>query len=242
VCDEAPAASDASDSVPDCDAALVGDDGALRMLGRGGVIAAQRLGRSLLLLRRDLVLVVRDDTGRETTLATAVADPRVSDDGARVAFAELPPGTTELAPGTPTRLVLLDLAAGTRRVIADHPMDSSPFVVPGSEGDVVFVSARTGVAAVWISEPGAAPRQITNRGARAVGPGFTPVFGRELTWIPGTRRAVYTASYGGAHDLWSLDLDTGVAARLGPGRFPSAIGDVVTAIDGDRIVRHEARP
>lgn len=215
VCDEAPAHGDAPDVIPDCDAALL-DGGDLRPLGRGGLLAAQRLDADrLLLLTRDLRAVARDARGRERTIATAVADPRVADDGLRVVWTELPPGTTEILPGTPGRIVLVDLARGTRRVVTDHPLDSSPFVVPGSD-DVLFVSGRTGVASLWLARPGARPRQLTNVGLAAVGSGFVPVPGRELAWIPGTRRAVYTASWGGRQERWTIDVDTGAAGRLPP--------------------------
>jgi hypothetical protein len=193
VCDPAPHPSDAPDAMPDCDAVLVDAAGGTRALGRGGLLAAERFDPDrLLLLTRDLRLVLRDGDGRERTLATAAADPRVADEGGRVAYVELPAGTTELRPGVTGRLVLLDLRRGTRRVVADHPMDSTPFPVPGSD-DVLFVSARTGVASLWLAAPGRPPEQLTNVGARAVGPGFVPVPERELAWVPGTRTAVYPA-------------------------------------------------
>ncbi len=225
-----PAGSDSVDAIPDCDAVIVDGAGVTRPLGRGGLLAAQRFGAiegddgALLLLRRDLTLVLRDRTGRERAIATAVADPRVADDGRRVVLTELPPGTTELVPGLSTRIVLLDLAAGARRVITDDPLASAPFVVPGS-GDVLYVSSRTGVASFWLASPGRAPRQITNVGLKRLpAAGWTPVAGRDLVWQPGTRRAVYTASYAGAHDLWSIDVDTGAATRLGPGRWAAGAG------------------
>lgn len=204
VCDEAPSGGDSADSVPDCDAALVGDDGVARGIGRGGLLAAMRLDDArLLLLTRDLRMLTRTDDGRETVIATAAADPRV--DGLRVVYTQFPPGTTELRPGTTGRIVLLDLARGTRRVVTDHPMDSSPFLVPDSE-DVLFVSARTGLASLWLAQPGQPARQLTNVGMRSVGPGFVPVPGRTLEFTPGTRQAVYEASYGGVKEVWSIDL------------------------------------
>ncbi len=209
VCDEAPAASDSMDATPDCDVAVGG--AALRI---GNLLAADRLapGR-LLLLRRDLTLVEHDEaTGRDEIIARAAADPRVAADG-RVLYTQLPDGTTELAPGTPGKIVLVDLAAGTRRTITDGRKDaSSPFLIPGAD-DVLFVSARTGVASLWIA-PGAggAPRQLTNVGVTRVGAGFVRVPGRTLAFEG--RHAIYPTSYGGVHERWSVDLDSGAAEVL----------------------------
>lgn len=204
VCDEAPAHADHADAIPDCDVTL---DGA--PLGRGGVLAAQRFGRDgVALLTRDHRLVLRDARGAERPIADAVADPRV--EGTRIAFTELPAGTTDYKPGLPTRLVMIDLARGTRRVVADDALASQPFAVPGSE-DVIYVSGRTGVASIWLSSPGQAPRQLTNVGARRVGPGFVAVPSRELTWTA-PRRAEYPAM----GSRWSLDVDTGVVTEVTP--------------------------
>lgn len=212
VCDEAPVGGDSADSVPDCDAALVGEDGVARRIGRGGLLAAMRLDeRRLLLLTRDLRMVTRDDDGHETLVAAAAADPRTL--GLRVVYTQLPAGTTELTPGTTGPIVLLDLERGTRRVVTAHPMDSSPFLIPDSD-DVLFVSARTGVASLWLAEPGRPARQLTNVGMRRVGPGFVPVPGRTLAFTPGTRTAVYGTSYGGVEEVWSVDLGTGSAQPI----------------------------
>lgn len=235
VCEAAPAHSDAADAIPDCDAALVGADGAATPLGRGNLLAAQRLapGR-LLLLTRDLRLLSRDEQdGHEQLLARAAADPRVGDDG-RIVYTELPAGTTELTPGLPGRIVLLDLARGTRRVVTEDRAASSPFVVPGTD-EVLFVSARTGIASLWLAAPAQPPRQLTaarqltNIGLTRVDARFVPVPRGELAFAPGGRQAVYTASYGGAHELWRLDLDTGAAERLGPGRFPRFVDATLVA-------------
>ncbi|HVV86971.1 MAG TPA: hypothetical protein VHE35_28225, partial [Kofleriaceae bacterium] len=156
--------------------------------------AAGRLdAHRLLLLTRERALVVRAGAA-ETVVARDVADPRLAPDRRAVAFTQLPPGGT-IDPSTTGHLVVLDLERGTRRTVTDEPRASAPFLRPGSD-DVLFVSARTGVASLWLAHPGAAPRQLTNVGAREVGPGFVPVPGRELVWLDG-RVAVYTATYGG---------------------------------------------
>ncbi len=154
----------------------------------------------------DLRLMARD-----RVIATGVVDPRPSEDGDRVVFSELPPGATEYQAGTPTRIVLMDLARGTRRVVSDHPLDSSPFVVPDSD-EVLFVSGRTGVASLWLAAPGAPARQLTNRGLRQVSAGFVPVPSRELSFDG--RRATFVATYGGVRETWRVDLDSGAAEVL----------------------------
>jgi hypothetical protein len=164
---------------------------------------------------RERSLVLRGPDGVERELARDVADPRfeTSDGRRRVVFTQLPPGR-DIAPDTTGHLVVLDLDRGTRRTVSDHPLDSSPFIVPGSD-DVLFVSGRTGIASLYLARPGRAPRQLTNVGMRRLDPAtFVPVPGRELEWIPGTRTAIFVARYGGEASRWQLDVDTGVAERL----------------------------
>jgi hypothetical protein len=80
---------------------------------------------------------------------------------------------------------------------------------------VLFVSGRTGVASLWLARPGQPARQLTNVGAREVGPGFVPVPGRELVWLDG-QTAVYTATYDGIATRWTLDVETGAAREVTP--------------------------
>jgi hypothetical protein len=222
-----------TDAVGDlgCDAAIVDADGAMRRLGREDVVSAVRVDASrLAVIGADRRLVMIDDVGGgERELAARAADVRSAGPG-RVVFTELRGDAID--PATTGRIVVLDVARGTRRVVTDHPMDSAPFAVPGSD-DVVFVSSRTGLASVWIASPGQRARQVTNVGRSRVDAAFVPVPGRELAWLPGTRTAVFTARYADGPVLWTLDVDTGAAARLGPGRLPRVIGGAVVAIDGD---------
>jgi hypothetical protein len=172
-------------------------------------------GAGLVLLDGERRLVVRGADGVERVLARDVADARVesSDGRRRVVFTQLPAGR-DIAPDTTGHLVVLDLDRGTRRTVSDHPLDSSPFIVPGSD-DVLFVSGRTGIASLYLARPGRAPRQLTNVGMRHLDPAtFVPVPGRELEWIPGTRAAIYVARYGGVATRWRIDVDTGVAEPL----------------------------
>ena len=229
VCSEAAAGTDLDDAAGDCDAAVVDAHGTLAALGRGGLLAAGRVDADrLALLTRDRTLLLR--TGAtEAVLGHDIADPRVASDRRAIAFTQLPAGAG-VEPATTGRLVVLDLDRGTRRVVSDHPLDSAPFLRPGTD-DVLFVSGRTGVASLYLARPGQPARQLTNVGAREVGPGFVPVPGRDLVWTGGGRVAVYTATYDGVATLWALDVDRAVATPLGAGRWPHLSGDAVIAID-----------
>lgn len=234
VCGPSAPGTDQDDAGGDCDAALVGSGGALAPLGRGGLLAAGRLDRArLVLLTRERTLVVRAGDA-ETVIAREVADPRLAPDRRAVAFTQLPPGATTIDPTTTGRLVLLDLDRGSQRLVTEDPLDSSPFPRPGGD-DVLFVSGRTGVASLFLARAGQPARQLTNLGATEVGPGFVPVPGRELVWVDGARVAVYTATYDGVATLWALDVETGVAASLAPGRWPRLAtgGGQVSALDVD---------
>jgi len=227
LCAPPTAATDAE--TPSCDAAWVGAAGALTPWGKGNLLAAARLdGDRVVALTRDRDLVLSVPGGEERVLARHVADPRVAPDRRAVVFTELRGDSDVIAPDTTGRLVLLDLDRGTRRVVTDHPMDSSPFIRPGTD-DVLFVSARTGIASLWLARPGARPRQLTNVGAHAMDASFVPVPGRELVWLD-ARIAVFTATYDGVSTLWAIDVDRGRAAPLGPGRWPQRHADSIVAV------------
>jgi len=232
LCGDSPRPSDAGAVQPDCEAALVESDGSLRALNRRGLYAAQRLpGDRMLFLERNLSLFLRDPSGSEKRVAASVAEPRASEDGSTVVFTQYPPGTERLEPGLAGKLVGMGMGGGTPRVITEDPSASSPFPVPGTE-EVIFLSARTGLASIWMASPGKPDRQLTNIGKTEVDGEFTPVYGRELIWIPGSRKAVYTAHYG-SHTVWLLDVDTGKARKLGPGRLPAFQEDgTIAAVTG----------
>ncbi|MBK9035147.1 MAG: hypothetical protein IPL61_28435 [Myxococcales bacterium] len=216
-------------AAPRCDAVVIAPDGARAPLGRTDLLAALRLdARRLVLLTSAGELRVRSDDG-EQVIARDVRDPRVASDRRVLAFTQyVPGGGPGAAPGT---LVALDLDRGARWLVTDDPLASSPFPVPGGE-QVLYVSARTGLAALYLATPGQPPRQLTNVGHRTVDAGFVPVPGRELAWLDG-RRAIFTATYGGVARLWALDLELGAAIDLGPGRRPRATaGGVEVIVDG----------
>lgn len=116
------------------------------MTGKSPEPGAPLRARGLLLRGAMGSLVLRGPDGVERELARDVADPRfeTSDGRRRVAFTQLPPGR-DIAPDTTGHLVVLDLDRGT---VSDHPLDSSPFIVPDSD-DVLFVSGRTGIASLY---------------------------------------------------------------------------------------------
>lgn len=223
-CASAPAGTDAS--APRCDAVVIGADGARAPLGRDDLLAAARLDATrLVLMTAGGELRVRAG-GVEQVLARDARDPRVAPDRRLIAFTQYPAGGGP--GGAPGRLVALDLDRGARWVIADDPLASSPFPIPGGD-QVLYVSARTGLAALYVAEPGLAPRQLTNRGRRAVDAAFVPVPGRELAWLDASH-AVYTATYDGVARLWAVDVATGAARELGPGRRPRAVAGGVEAV------------
>lgn len=232
ICQETAYPSDAAAAQPDCALAKLGVSGEITTLGRKGLLAAQSLPQDrMLLLSQELALFLRDAAGREILMATSVAEPRVSEDGAQVIFTQFPLGTHRLEPGLSGKLMGMRLSDKTMRTITEDPSASSPYPVPGSD-EVVFLSARTGLASIWLAAPGKADRQLTNVGKTRVDAEFIPVYGREWVWLTGMRKAVYTAFYGDT-ELWELDIDSGKARRLGPGRLPTLVTkDSVLAVVG----------
>lgn len=232
ICDEPIVASDAPHHIPDCDAAILASDNRFAPIGRGDLLSAQRLsGGRMLLQTRDLQLLVRDQAGNERVLARGGTNPRATADGRRIVYSQYAEGTDWLEPGLASRVVVMDLEKGTRRVLDADLGASSPALVPGTE-EVLFVSGRTGVASLWLSAPGKAPRQITNVGKRMVDGDFVPVPSKDVEWIPDTRKMVFTAYYG-TPDLWTVNIDTGEARRVGPGSMPRLEGGDVVAIGDD---------
>jgi len=200
----------------------------------GPLFAAYRLDDTTTVAVDDELRLLRiDDTGDATVLARGVMDLRVGDDGQRVTYAQLDGEPAQLIPGTPATWMVHDLTTDTRRPLSDDPRDVAPFPMPGSH-DLLYVSTRSSVASLWVRPAEGPPRQITNVGLTEVGPGFVPVPGRELVWLPDGVTAVFSAHYGDK-DLWAVDVSSGQALRLGPGRSPhfTADGDLVAIDDRD---------
>jgi hypothetical protein len=217
-----------------CDAAEMARDGSRAFLGRDDLMAVGRLDPNRLVLATVAgALMIRTGDGVERAIATHAADPRLTSLRRIVAFTQYSADARDAQPAA-GKLVALDLDRGARWVIADDPLASSPAVALDGRR-AVYVSARTGLASLYVVAPGQAPRQLTNVGKREVDDDFVPVPGREWIWLD-ERRAVYTATYGGNAWLWAIDVDTGRAAPLRPGRRPRRAGTQVEAVTDDQIV------
>lgn len=117
----------------------------------------------------DARLVVVEGQRRRPLLDRIVGAPVVVDAARVIAARETEPGETDL-------WLVSDDGAPPRALAAAPGADDSPQLLP--DGRVLFVSGRSGVAALWIVEqtPGAAPRQLTNIGERpgALSSSFVP--------------------------------------------------------------------
>lgn len=228
-----------------CEAATVAGD-TVTSAGIDGLLSAWRFdGQRLLTLDASLVLALDDGAGHRTVLARGALDPRVAGDGRRAVFVQLDGQPDHAELGDEGFLTMVDAETGVLTRITDDPRDTAPWLVPHSD-EVLFTSGRTGLASLWITNPGGTPRQLTNVGQTDVTADFVPVPSRELLFVPDRRVAVFSAHYGGTHELWSVDLDTGAARDLGPGRLPvlDAAGDVLAVHDDDpalglQIVRYD---
>lgn len=206
--------------------------------GVSGVMSAWRFdAERALVLDTSLNLALDDLNGNRTVIAEGALDPRVADDGHRAVFVQLASRGSVPNPGDPAYLTIHDTATGQTTQLTDHPLDTAPWLVPSST-DVLFASGRTGLASLWLAPgDGSEPRQLTNVGMTQIEAGFVPLPSRELVWLPGTRKAVYSAHYG-THELYLLDLDAaeafGVARHLGRGRLPALHPDGgIIAVDDD---------
>jgi hypothetical protein len=171
--------------------------------------------RAALLLDADRVLLVdterrlllRTPKGSATLLDTIVGAPARLQDGRVIAARETEPGESDLwvlDPDAP--------AKPPRALAASEGSNELPFVL--ADGRVLFVSGRTGVAALFVVDPaGGEPTQLTNRNARpgALGTDFVPVYlgddpptqeGDVVTWRSGD-------------DTFTLDVLTGRVAAAG---------------------------
>lgn len=219
-----------------CEIALL-SDGIFVPTGRNGLMAAWRFDDDrVLTLDAGLDLALDDLDGTRTVIARGALDPRVADDGHRAVFSQLESGASIAELGESAFLTLYDFETQTLERITDDPRDSAPWLVPGSS-DVLFTSARTGIASLWLASGDGAVRQLTNIGLQTMGPSFVPVPSRELVFLPESRIAVFSAHYG-THELWSVDLDSGTTENIGPGRLVALHpdGGVVAVHDDDPSV------
>jgi hypothetical protein len=114
-------------------------------------------------------LVVIEGGRRLPLLDRVVGAPVVLDEGRALAARETEPGETDL-------WIVGDDGQPPRALAAAPGADDAVAVLP--DGRVLFVSGRSGVAALWVvaADATATPRQLTNLGERpgALSPAFVP--------------------------------------------------------------------
>ena len=190
-------------------------------------LALRASGGRLVVLKTSGALVLRSASGAETTLAAWASDPSVAADGGRVAYVTVADGVAlpmglVAAPGTATQVVLQDLRDESVRLIADDAAASSPLAVPNSD-DVVYVSARSGLASIWRGN-GEYELQVTNLDVEAGDQGVLPTFGSHVAWVPGARTLAFEVNTAGS-EVWQYDVSLGTVELLGPGAWPQIAPD-----------------
>lgn len=193
-----------TDEVPTHEVALSAPDGALDTLGRARAARMHPTGGALLVDEEARLLwVEKGERGaRRPLLDAVVGRPALLGDGRVVAARSTDPGESDLW------LVTLD-GAPPRALTASPGADGQPFVL--DDGRVLFVSDRTGVAALWVVDPATREaKQLTNHGERAgaLSDRFVPPPVGEPRQ-EGTR-VIYDAGDG----LWSVDVVTGTAEEV----------------------------
>jgi hypothetical protein len=206
-----------------CVVHVVDGNGRLSATSITGARAAQALGDGRFVVWGwDGRLSLRDARGGSTEIAPVALDPWVDAASRRVAFvAPLNEGVS-LDPGDDREVVLYDVTSGARASLIIDATAAAPVPIPGTS-DVLYVSSASGVASiVRVSET--ETRTLTNVDATAVEQEFVPVYGRQLVFVDGGDRLVFAAEYE-SDVIWSVDLRTGDAEELGPGRFPALGND-----------------
>lgn len=159
-------------------------------------------------------LKLRGADGAEKTLATQVKGEVSAAPGQRLLFTR--EGLYEFNGESQVALVGED---GQTVVLADaEGVDDRPAVSPDGK-TVVFVSGRTGIASLWVTDLAGAPAvQLTNRslvqsedGSEPKGFVPVPVMADALTW---QSNDVVRFDAGGG-ELWTVNVKTGAAARVG---------------------------
>jgi hypothetical protein len=205
-----------------CAVHLVDGSGGLRPTGITGVRAAHAVGDGRFVVWGwDGRLAIDDGRGGRTEVAPLALDPWLDAASARLVYVAPSGEGSALEPGDDREVVLYDLVSGARTGLILDATAASPVPIPGSP-DVLYVSSATGVASI-VRISASELRALTNADATAVEQEFVPVYGRQLVFVDGGDRLVFAAEYE-SDAIWSLDLRTGEAAELGPGRLP-ALGD-----------------
>lgn len=206
-----------------CVVNVVDANGRLSPTGITGARAAQSLGDGRFVAWGwDGRLSIRDSGGGSTEIAPVALDPWVDAVARRVVFvAPLSEGAS-LDPGDDREVVHYDLASGARESLIIDATAAAPVPIPGTT-DVLYVSSASGVASI-VRVGAEETRTLTNVDATSVEQEFVPVYGRQLVFVDGGDRLVFAAEYE-SDAIWSLDLRTGDAEELGPGRFPALGSD-----------------
>lgn len=151
-------------------------------------------------------------------IAPLAADPSVSSAGDRIVFMSAPEGATEWELGG--SMLIQSYSIRTRRLttITEDGLASSPQAIPGSD-DVLFVSTRTDVAAIFRTSPGGTPQQLTNMGMTGVEQGFVPPLTSQSLW---TSDGLYYAFTNDTDRSTILHLNPsdGSVDEVGPGFWP----------------------
>jgi hypothetical protein len=168
------------------------------------VTASARRGSATFVVTADGELAKITGETRTQLLDRAIGRPAALADGSVVvARRSDEPGETDLW--------LVD-EHGAARTLAPAPgPDDLPIAIP--DGRVAFVSARTGIASIWIVDPAVgAATQLTNRGL-VVGGARTNFVPPPNEVISATNDHVEYDAGGG--EIWRVALDDGAARRSG---------------------------
>lgn len=163
-------------------------------------------------------LSIRTASGGSTEIAPLALDPWVDAASGKIAYIAPAAGAETLDPGDDREVMLYDVPSGASQSLIADATASAPVPIPGTS-DVLYVSSAAGVASIVRVTPSESIT-LTNRDATAVEQEFVPVYGRQLLFTEGASRIVFTAEYE-TDVLWTLNLTTGDAEILGPGRYPA---------------------
>jgi hypothetical protein len=209
---------------------LVLEGDVLRATGIEGAFAAERLtDDAVLVLERDGALVARREDGTLVrALDVGVNEAYASDDGLRAVYTR----DVAVEGGGRTEIAVVEIASGEPVLIATDATARDPRLVPGATDDVVFVSRRSGHAAIWRASAGGAAVQLTNQGAGEVPWGrryelLTPVFGGDAAWLGDERdpTLLFWAELYGEPHAYLFHLADEAPLRLGPGFYTRQLDD-----------------
>jgi len=188
---------------------LVEADGQRRRLAERVGAAVLTPDGAVLAVRQGAL--VRLEGGRMTrTLVASGLSPQLAIDpsGARVALVR-----SRQEGGSAIDVLELSGDGRPRAVVVGGGYNDLPTFAPDGK-TLLFVSTRTGLSSLFrIGLDGDGERQLTNRGAKAVGPLFVPP--PERTSPRRLEDGRYTWTSGGQR--WFVDLATGQAGRAGEG-------------------------